>query len=200
MSTVFNILLKEVEAHEISEAIKATTGPDNRKFHHLPSAAAMTATQMSNSMQCVYCREFHFSASCDKVIDAHQHKEIFRCDKRCLYAFLKATEAGDVTVITTNPFAQCPNHLRSHNLNLKTGKVPLVKITLSKRLHHQLSAQQQQLQQGAGSKSSYKLQLPMPKQVRTVQNPYQFASCWTVATNSYIISSLKSESEDEDEA
>ena len=58
MSTILEILLKKVDAREVSEMVKAST--DNRKppFSHPPSATAMTTQngRDDKSIQCVYCK------------------------------------------------------------------------------------------------------------------------------------------------
>ena len=58
MSTILEILLKEVDAREVSEMVKAST--DNRKppFSRPPSATAMTTQngRDDKSIQCVYCK------------------------------------------------------------------------------------------------------------------------------------------------
>ena len=98
MFTTLEILLKEVDAREVSEMVKAST--DNRKppFSRPPSATAMTTQndRGRKSIQCVYCKEFHFSASCDRVTAADQRKEILRRDNRCFYVFRRTTGVTSV--------------------------------------------------------------------------------------------------------
>ena len=87
ISAILNIILKEVEAREVSESVKVN--PDNRRpppfSPRLPAASSLTAQdgRGNRSIQCAYCQEYHFSASCDRVIDIIERKEILRRDRRC---------------------------------------------------------------------------------------------------------------------
>ena len=82
IADMLKIIFKEVEGREISESIKVNE-VDHRK-PRTPAAAALTAQgSLGQSIQCVYCKEHHFSASCDRVKDAKEPKEILRRDRRC---------------------------------------------------------------------------------------------------------------------
>ena len=82
IADMLKIILKEVEAREISKSIKVNE-VDHRK-PQTPSAAALAAQgSLGQSIQCVYCKEHHFSASCDRVKDTKERKEILKRDRRC---------------------------------------------------------------------------------------------------------------------
>ena len=82
VADMLKIILKEVEAREISESVKVNE-PEHRK-PRTPSAAALaTQAGLGQSIQCVYCKDHHFSASCDRVKDTKERKEILKRDRRC---------------------------------------------------------------------------------------------------------------------
>ena len=68
---------------------RVKVNPDNRKpppfSPRLPAASSLTAQEGrgNRSIQCAYCQQYHFSASCDRVIDIIERKEILRRDRRC---------------------------------------------------------------------------------------------------------------------
>ena len=79
---------KEVEARETSEQVK--TSENDRKPSTgkppIPTASALFAKQNGgkNIPRCVYCKELHYSASCEKVQNLVQRKEILMKERRCL--------------------------------------------------------------------------------------------------------------------
>ena len=88
MTDLLNVIRREVEAREISDNVRVNT--DNRKPHpplqRPPTAATLIAQETSSKgkpIQCVYCADYHFSASCDRIIDTRARKEILQRDKRC---------------------------------------------------------------------------------------------------------------------
>ena len=89
-------ILSEVEAREISERVKTTNerkpnfpnnrGPNQHRNNNPGTAAALYSgdnTYNSIKIRCAYCHEFHFSASCEKIKDLKQRKEILRKGGRC---------------------------------------------------------------------------------------------------------------------
>ena len=79
---LLNIILKEVEAREISDSVKVSDS-DPRK-PRIPSAQALAAQGViGKSITCVYCKEHHYSASCDRVTNANERKEVLKRDRRC---------------------------------------------------------------------------------------------------------------------
>ncbi len=74
MADMLNIILKEVEACEISESVKV-----NGVEHHKSRIPALTTSgSIGQSIQCVYCKEHHFSASCDRVVDTKERRELLK--------------------------------------------------------------------------------------------------------------------------
>ena len=79
---------KEVEARETSEQVK--TSENDRKPSTgkppIPTASALFAKQNGgkNIPRCVYCKELHYSASCERVQNLVQRKEILMKERRCL--------------------------------------------------------------------------------------------------------------------
>ena len=82
IDALLDIILKEVEARELSDSVKVSD-PDPRK-PRTPSAQAL-ATQgvPGKSITCVYCREHHYSASCDRITNPNERKEVLKRDRRC---------------------------------------------------------------------------------------------------------------------
>ena len=91
-------ILSEVEAREISERVKTTNerkpkfpnnrGPNQYRKNNPGTAAALYSYEGDNTynsikIRCAYCHEFHFSASCEKIKDLKQRKEILRKGGRC---------------------------------------------------------------------------------------------------------------------
>ena len=101
---LLEVMRKEVEARELSENVRSSE-IDNRKSgtgneidnyrkmnqrnkpKYQASAANFDQTNETKP-KCVYCREYHFSASCTRVQDSSKRKEILTTDKRC-YLCLK---------------------------------------------------------------------------------------------------------------
>ena len=79
---------KEVKARETSEQVK--TSENDRKPSTgkppIPNATRCIAKQNSgkNIPRCVYCHELHYSASCEKVQNLVQRKEILMKERRTL--------------------------------------------------------------------------------------------------------------------
>ena len=92
---MLELIRKEVEAREASEHIKlnnekktAQSYPSNtnRNLSSKPSTASTLFLRSSNrptEMRCVYCKNSHYSAACDKVTDVNERKNILRRDRRC---------------------------------------------------------------------------------------------------------------------
>ena len=79
---------EEVEARETSEQVK--TSENDRKPSTgkppIPTASALFAKQNGGKSipRCVYCKELHYSASCEKVQNLVQRKEILMKERRRL--------------------------------------------------------------------------------------------------------------------
>ena len=82
-----SLLIPVTMAKRVGDRVKVN--PNNRKpppfSPRLPAASSLTAQEGrgNRSIQCAYCQEYHFSASCDRVIDIIERKEILRRDRRC---------------------------------------------------------------------------------------------------------------------
>ena len=97
ISDLLAVIQREVEAREISENVKVNS--EQRKeqpakpHRNLPTAATLVARDSTVSSdgvpQCVYCSARHFSASCDRVTDVINRKEILKRDRRCFLCLRK---------------------------------------------------------------------------------------------------------------
>ena len=98
ISDLLAVIQREVEAREISENVKVNS--EQRKEQpakpqrNLPTAATLVARDSTVSSdgvpQCVYCSARHFSASCDRVTDVINRKEILKRDRRCFLCLRKS--------------------------------------------------------------------------------------------------------------
>ena len=92
ISDLLAVIQREVEACEKvnSEQRKEQVAKPQR---NLPTAATLVARDSSVSSngvpECVYCSARHFSASCDRVTDVINRKEIFKRDRRCFLCLRK---------------------------------------------------------------------------------------------------------------
>ena len=78
---------KEVEARETSEHVKTSEGSRKPPLGKppIPSANSLVANTFGgNPVKCVYCKEYHYSASCERVKDPKKRKEILVKERRCL--------------------------------------------------------------------------------------------------------------------
>ena len=75
---------KEVEARASSKHVKTTESPRKPRFVKppIPSANSLLANKIGEiPFKCAYCKENHYSASCEKVQDLQQRKEILFKDR-----------------------------------------------------------------------------------------------------------------------
>ena len=75
---------KEVEARETSEHVKTTESARKPPFVKPPIPTANSLVVGEIPFKCAYCEGNHYSASCEKVQDLQQRKEILFKDRRCL--------------------------------------------------------------------------------------------------------------------
>ena len=89
---LLNVIKIEVEAREASEMTKTredrkspqASGPS--KFRNQPPTLSSLVSQQGESCKskCVFCRNVHYSASCDVVKDTAKRRNILEPDKRCV--------------------------------------------------------------------------------------------------------------------
>ena len=96
MSELLSVIQKEVEAREISDGIKVTLEKTKVTPHkpltqiHGTAAGLIANGQPSvNKIQCVYCSDNHFSASCPKISEVQARLEILKRDRRCFVCLKK---------------------------------------------------------------------------------------------------------------
>ena len=77
----------DVEAREATEIVKVHstrhTGSLQIRGNHFQSNSTASALTQNSSVQCVYCNEAHYSASCKRVPGSQEHKEILLWSGRC---------------------------------------------------------------------------------------------------------------------
>ena len=92
ISDIVDVIRKEVEAREMSEGVKINSASESSQKPKcplrstIPSAATLLAgapPTKETHVQCVYCHEQHYSASCQKVSDTATRLEILKRDQRC---------------------------------------------------------------------------------------------------------------------
>lgn len=78
----------KIEAREVSEGVQSSQKvrkPGGPLYSpRVPSTGAFsTQDKAGKHIQCAYCKKFHFSASCDRVTNSNERKDILRRDNRC---------------------------------------------------------------------------------------------------------------------
>ena len=103
ITDLLEVMRKEVEARELSENVRSSE-TDNRKSdtgneidnyrktnqrskpqYQASAANLYVRDDQTNETKpkCVYCGEYHFSASCTRIQDSSKRKDILTRDKRC---------------------------------------------------------------------------------------------------------------------
>ena len=95
MNELLELLEREVEAREIGEAAKISETTANQTKIHVSSPnnwnrnTRATASVLFNesernmNIRCIYCKGEHYSASCNKVDDINERKQILKAQGRC---------------------------------------------------------------------------------------------------------------------
>ena len=110
------IIKREVEAREINEAIRTTEikQPDVPKRPQPPTAAALLTAD--KTLKCIYCKNEHFSASCEVVRDVAARADILKKEGRCFLCFGKGHRAAQCVVSR-----RCRHCKRKHHQSLCQG-------------------------------------------------------------------------------
>ena len=98
---------KEVEARETREQVKTNESPRKPPLGKPPfekppisTASSLVANKVGEKpFKCAYCKEYHYSASCERVKDPNQRKEILVKERRCL----NCLRPGHVDSVCKNP-------------------------------------------------------------------------------------------------
>ncbi|XP_046845603.1 uncharacterized protein LOC124439422 [Xenia sp. Carnegie-2017] len=91
INELLDTIKTKIEAREISEGVQSSPQPQHGKNsggqHQTPRIPTVNAFSTQNTsgkhIQCVYCKQPHFSASFDRVTDVNDRKSILRRDNRC---------------------------------------------------------------------------------------------------------------------
>ena len=86
MSSLLEVIHKEIEAREISEGIKLTPEKPKSQAPRFSTASQFLVRGNQSSqtqIQCIYCSKNHYSASCAKVSEPSAHLKILRKKGRC---------------------------------------------------------------------------------------------------------------------
>ena len=81
------MIKKEVEARETSKHVKTSEGSRKPLLGKppIPSANSLVVNKVGgNAVKCVYCKEYHYSASCERVKDPNKRKEILVKEHMCI--------------------------------------------------------------------------------------------------------------------
>ena len=123
----------EVEAKETSNAVKTNENQRELRNHRTPSTAGAFATGVEdtvpNNIRCVYCKESHFSASCERKLTTRNIERIFFINKDgALIVYARVIKRRSVTqskcvvvvvVDITNLFV-CLNHTTGNKMKVQT--------------------------------------------------------------------------------
>ena len=85
---LMDLIKQEVEAREATEIVKVpatrhTGSLQIRDNHFRSNSTASALIAQNSSVQCVYCNEAHYSASCKRVPGSQERKEILLWSGRC---------------------------------------------------------------------------------------------------------------------
>ena len=88
INELLELIKIEIEEREVSEGVKSSQQvrkPEGTPYcpKVLSTGAFSTQDKAGKHIQCVYCKEFHFSASCNRVTNPNERKDILRRDNRC---------------------------------------------------------------------------------------------------------------------
>jgi hypothetical protein len=90
INELLETIRKEIEAREASDQVKLNDSRSHpsleRSKNQHPTSQALFSKQNQGDptrIRCAYCKEHHYSASCEKVTGLQDRKDILRRDKRC---------------------------------------------------------------------------------------------------------------------
>ena len=100
---IMKVIQTEVEAREVSESLKTEDKEihnkgdlNNRsKFQSMTASFFAKQDETQGRIQCVYCNEFYFSSSCQKVKNIGQRKDILRRNRRCFICLQRGHRARE---------------------------------------------------------------------------------------------------------
>ena len=101
---------------------------------------------MKGKIQCVYCGEYHYSASCEKVTSIDQRKGILRRDRRCFVCLQRGHRAREC-----NKVNNCRKCRGSHHQSICATDHPM---------HENKEKPEDQNVEGATAKSETSLNKP----------------------------------------
>ena len=115
---LLDVIKIEVETREASEMTMAKVNeskPQDSRFRNkTPTANSLVAQQGGScKIKCAYCKNEHYSASCDVVRDIAQRRSILERDKRCL----NCLRFGHVAKECTNP-KKCRHCQQRHHQSI----------------------------------------------------------------------------------
>ena len=96
---LLTVIKAEVEAREISDAVKVTEQkPITPRRGTQPTASAVIVTEGGNNkVSCVYCKAKHFSASCEAITDVTARLDILRKEGRCFLCLSRGHHVSNCT-------------------------------------------------------------------------------------------------------
>ena len=116
---LLDIIKSEVEARELSEAIR-TTELKPLDTHRKPilstASTLLTANKSQPRLSCIYCKGEHFSASCEVVKDVAARTETLRKEGRCFLCLAKGHRVAQCTVSR-----RCRHCKRKHHQSICRG-------------------------------------------------------------------------------
>ena len=102
INELLDAILHEVKTREISENVKICS--DNRKpplsGFKTPAATALTTQAQDvfpKRVTCAYCKEHHYSASCNRIVNTSQRKECLKRKIAVLSVLERVIEVHNVT-------------------------------------------------------------------------------------------------------
>ncbi len=190
----------EIEAQEVSDGVQSSLQQNKSPAgqHESPRLPAFSnQDKPGKHIQCVYCKEHHFSASCDRVKKPNDRKNILKRDAWELDIVVQGASRGrivdGVMGVITNRFVKYLKHPISHhhlrislNLNLRPLSMSQLNQTRPATLGQQQRLMEMRIRRQPrpklGIKSCCKQLLHMPmEEVPPAQ--YLFVYFWTAVAS-----------------
>ena len=100
LQRMYGRLMPEVEAREVSEGVRIHDTRHLQETSHTHkwdkcTASAMLTQDAGQNPSCIYCRDSHYSASCDKVTTVQSRREILRKEGRYFVCLMKGHRASE---------------------------------------------------------------------------------------------------------
>ena len=140
---VLKIIKQEVEAREASENTHVNPPKSTNQSGRPPSSHNSTGSSLvinGSNVSCVYCHHNHFSASCTKVVELNERRDILKRSGRCFNCLRSNHKSKDC-----DSSKNCRNCHRRHHQSIceQCPTIKLEPVTSDRGIPSQQNADQQ---------------------------------------------------------